>query len=151
MPTNLLSKLIQFWTSKTRTNREAAEEIERVLNLPFEEVKHQALRLISDGRWFTVVPNREPSSNAMDERLGPILREFFSRFESIKQENGDFLVSRDAVSDSALRPGFVKIGSDFAHSELVIKQGEDRVYMVTDAEHRLEGLPTIYHNICLLG
>ena len=105
--------------------------------------------MISNAHRFTVIPARS-SSDAMNDKLGPILREFFSRFESVREIGADFLVSREAVSDSALRPGFIKIGSDFADSELVIKVGEDRVYIVTDAEHRLDGLPTIYHNICLL-
>lgn len=126
------------------------KDIKRVLSLPFEEVKAQALSLMADTRRFSVVTSNF-SNNPTIERLGPSLQDFFSHFESVEELNGDFRVSRQAVTDSTLRSGFIRIGSDFAHSELVARPGEDRVFIVTDAEHVLDGLPSIYHNICLLG
>ena len=66
------------------------------------------------------------------------------------ETNGDFSAARGAVNKSSLRPGFLKIGTDYADSELVVRPGEDRVFIVTDSEHKLDGLPTIYHNIYLL-
>jgi len=86
----------------------------------------------------------------MIENLGPVLRDFLLRFESVAEANGDFSVGRRTVGNSKLRPGFLKIGSDFANSELIVKPGSDHVFIVTDADHRLDGLPTLYHNIYLL-
>jgi hypothetical protein len=37
------------------------------------------------------------------DKLGPVLQDFFSHFESVQEINGDFFVSRQTVSDSALR------------------------------------------------
>jgi len=147
---NILAKLIQILKSRSKANREAQEDIQRVLALPFEQVKQHALGLIGDTRRFRVAAVGDLSNNSAMDKLGPVLRDFFSHFESVQEVNGDFFVSRKAVCDSALRPGFLKIGSDFAHSELVVRPGEDRVFIVTDAKHTLDGLPTIYHNICLL-
>jgi hypothetical protein len=128
----------------------AKERIQEVLSLPFEEVKQRALSLMVDSRRFKCI-----KAKLLDDRkirkLGPILRDFFSQFESVEQIGGEFSVSREAIEDSSLRPGFLKIGTDFAHSELVARPGQDEVFIVTDAEHVLDGLPTIYHNICLLG
>ena len=146
---NTLVKLIQFVSSRSRANRQAREDIQRVLALPFHEVKQHALDLIADPRRFRTIAGNV-STNPEIERLGPILREFFSRFESIQEIHGDFSVSRQAVGSSALRPGFLKIGSDFEFSELVTRPGEDEVFIVTGADHPLDGLPTIYHNIYLL-
>jgi hypothetical protein len=87
------------------------------------------------------------SGNLAIEKLGPVLRDFFSRFESVEEASGDFSVSRRSVADSALRSGFLKIGSEVVHSEIVVRPGEDRVFIVTDGEHALDGLPTIYLNI----
>jgi hypothetical protein len=135
--------------SRSSVDRKADEDIQRVLALPFEQVKQRALDLIADTSRFKSVTENLSDKREI-ERLGPILRDFFSHFESVQEINGDFSVSRLAVGDSSLRPGFLKIGSDFAHSELVARHGEDRVFIVTDSEHRLDGLPTIYHNIYLL-
>jgi hypothetical protein len=146
---NIFVKLLQGLKSRSAADRKAREEIQKVLALPFEQVKQHALDLISDKHRFrSVIDNL--SNNPAIEKLGPVLRDFFSRFESVQEVNGDFFVSRQSVADSSLRPGFLKVGIDFEHSELVVRQGEDRVFIVTDSEHGLDGLPTIYHNICLL-
>jgi hypothetical protein len=147
---NVLAKLIALLKSRNTVNREAREDIQRVLALPFDQVKQHALSLIGDTRKFKVTPVEALSNNPAMDKLGPVLQDFFSHFESVQEINGDFFVSRQTVSDSALRPGFIKIGSDFANSELVVKPGADRVFIVTDAQHRLDGLPSVYHNICLL-
>ena len=86
---------------------------------------------------------RTEVENASIETLGPLLRDFFSHFDSVKEINGDFALSPQSVARSSLRPGFIKIGSDFASSELVTRPGEDQVFIVTDSEHVLVGLPTI--------
>ena len=150
LPMNLLGKVIQNLKSRSSIDAAARVQIQEVVSLPFDEVKRQALELLADTRRFRCVKSIQ-SDNHSIERLGPILQEFFSRFESVAEIEGDFFVSRQAVADSALRPGFLKIGTDFAYSELVARPGEDRVSIVTDGEHVLDGLPTIYHSIYLLG
>jgi len=137
--------------SRGAAETKAKERIQRVLALPFPEVKQRALSLIADSRKFRYTKGNS-SDNPAIQRLGPVLQDFFSQFETVEQVGGDSFVSRKVVSESSLRPGFLTIGSDFAHSELVVRRGEDRVFIVTDSEHKLDdGLPTIYHNICLLG
>jgi hypothetical protein len=149
MLVKILGKLILKLTSLSSGHRQALEDIERVRALPFEEVKQSALTLLADPLRFRCVTDSF-SDNCTIERLGPILRDFFSHFESVKEIRGDFCVGRQIVGDSALRNGFLKIGYDFASSELVVRPGEDSVYIVTDSEHILDGDPTIYHNILLL-
>lgn len=146
---NLFVKFLQGLKSRSRANRKAKEDIQKVLALPFEHVKRHALDLISDTHRFRSV-TQNLSDNPAIEDLGPVLRDFFSRFESVEEVNGDFSVSRQLVADSVLRPGFLRVGIDFEDSELVVRPGEDRVFIVTDDQHRLDGLPTIYHNIYLL-
>jgi hypothetical protein len=126
-------------------DQEAKENIQKVLALPFEEVKQHALELIHDPRRFRNLTD-DLSENPEVEKLGPILQDFFSHFESVTETNGDFSVARGAVSMSSLRAGFLKIGTDYADSELVVRPGEDRVFIVTDSEHKLDGLPTIYRS-----
>ena len=146
---NVLVKLIQFLTSRSSVDRKVREDIRRVRAMPFEEAKGHALALITNSaRFETITENL--SHNPTIDRLGPTLREFFAQFESVREIKGDFFVSRKVVGASSLRPGFLKIGSDFASSELVARPRGDEVFIVTDSEHVLDGEPTIYHNICLL-
>ena len=142
-------RLVERVKSKGTAEIRAKERIQRVLSLPLEEVKQRALALIADPRRFRSV-RVNLSDNPEIQKLGPILKDFFSEFESLEQIGGDFSASRPAVGESSLRPGFLKIGSDFAHSEFVVRPRQDEVFIVTDAEHVLDGLPTIYHNIYLL-
>jgi hypothetical protein len=146
---NILVKMLQFMKSRGVADRTAREDLARVRALPLEIARQRALNLIADSQRFRSVKGGL-SNNPAIEKLGPILRDFFSEFESVEEIEGDFSVSRAAVGDSSLRPGFLKIGTDFAHSELVAKPGQDQVFIVTDAEHALDGLPTIYHNLYLL-
>ncbi len=146
---NMLVKLIQFLTSRSAVDRKVREDIRRVRAMPLEEAKRRALAIITNSARFESI-SENLSNNPAIERLGPNLREFFSQFESVREINGDFIVSRKVVGSSSLRSGFLKIGSDFASSELVTRPGSDEVFIVTDAEHVLDGEPTIYHNICLL-
>ena len=145
----MLVRILQAWKSRSPVNRKAIEDIQTVRALPFDQVRQHALGLIADRRRFECITEKL-SDNREIERLGPILRDFFSHFENVREVHGDFSVSRQAVGDSSLRTGFLKIGSDLAYSELVCRPGEDKVFIVTDGDHVLDGLPTIYHNICLL-
>ena len=146
---NILSRILQTIKSRSEADIQARDEIQKVLALPFDQVKQHALELLADPKRFICVTGKL-TDNPMIENLGPVLRDFFLRFESVAEANGDFSVGRRTVENSKLRPGFLKIGSDFANSELIVKPGGDHVFIVTDAEHRLDGLPTIYHNIYLL-
>jgi hypothetical protein len=145
----MLSKLLRYWKSQSAANRKAKEDIAAVRSLPLQEARQRALKLISDTRRFRIVLDALSSNHGI-ERLGPLTKDFFRRFESVVEINGDFRVSRQYIGESSIRQGFVKIGSDFEDSELVVEPGVDRVFIVTDAEHKLDGMPTIYHNICLL-
>ena len=144
-----MTKILQALKSRSPANRKAREDKQRVRALGFDQVKQHALDLIADPRRFETITGNLSSKPAI-ERLGPILRDFFSHFESVREINGDFFVSRKVVGNSPLRPGFLRIGYDFTSSELVARPGQDEVFIVPDAEHVLDGSPTIYHNIYLL-
>ena len=146
---NILVKILRGLKAKSPANLKAKQDIQKLLAIPFEEVKRRALAMLSDRTRFRCVVARDPTSS-VGENMGPVLRDFFSHFDSVVELNGEFSVGRLLIGDSSLRSGFLKIGSDFAFSELVIRPGEDQIYIVTDSEHELDGLPTIYHIIYLL-
>src|SRR5438876_4654172 len=72
---NILVKLLQGLKSRSSANRKAREDIQRVLALPFEQVKQHALDLIADTRRFRGV-TENLSNNPEIEKLGPVLRDF---------------------------------------------------------------------------
>src|SRR5207247_4724002 len=104
---NILVKLLQGLKSRSSANRKAREDIQRVLALPFEQVKQHALDLIADTRRFRGV-TENLSNNPDIEKLGPVLRHFFSHFETVEEVNGVFSVSRQAVGNSSLRLAFLR-------------------------------------------
>jgi hypothetical protein len=116
---NSLLKFLQGLKSRSAANRKAKGDIQKVLALPFEQVKRHALDLISDTHRFRSVTEKL-SDNSAIAGLGPVLRDLFSRFESVEEINADFSVSRQFVADSALRPGFLKVGFDLRIRSLLL-------------------------------
>src|SRR5262249_46063392 len=121
---NILALILQRIKSRSAADIQARDDIRRLLALPFDQVKQHALELLADPNRFRCATEKL-TDNPMIENLGPVLRDFFLHFESVAEINGDFCVGRRTVGNSELRPGFLKIGSDFADSELVVKPGED--------------------------
>jgi len=135
----------------SRRQIEAESRIRQVVELSADAAKHRALQLMEDSSRFQCL-RPGTTENSLIDRLGPSLKDFFDRFDSVKRIGGDFSASRAMVHYSSLRPGFISVGVDFASSELVARPGEDRIFIVTDAGHPLdEGIATIYHNVCLLA
>jgi len=147
--TSVRARLANFFGSLGSAGRKAREDVARANALPLDTARSQALGLLADPRRFKCIETELTDKSAI-QKLGPTLQELFSKFDSIAQINGDFFVSRKSVGASSLRKGFLTFGKDFAYSELVARPGEDEVFIVTDATHRLDGCPSIYHNICLL-
>jgi hypothetical protein len=148
-PISILGDWLLALQRRSPAYKKTVAEMRRIEALPLEVVKQRALEMISDPLRFRST-TRPLSPNPLIDTLGPVLRDFFERFESVEEIYGDFKASRRTVSASAIRPGFITIGTDFEHSELVAHAGDDRVYIVTDPKHALgDGMPTIYHDICL--
>lgn len=145
-----LDRLILKWTERSREYQEAVEAIKFVRSLPLERVKEGALGLLSNSEVFrtsTVIVTK----SALIEDLGPNLREFFSKYESVERVFVEFAVARQEVRASFIRPGFLRIGTDFGDAEIVVRRGEDEVFSVNSAADPLDGYATIYHKIYLIG
>jgi hypothetical protein len=148
---NTLAKWLRGWAERSPEHRQAVADIALVNSLPLEAAKRKALTLISDTKRFRTKPASSQWDNVIAKQLGPATASFFDAYESVEEIGREFAVGRAAVRASSLRQGFLRIGSDFESSELVLRPGEDRVFIVTDPEHDLDsGSTTIFHAICLL-
>lgn len=115
-------------------------------NLTVDEARNAALEIISKGERLVAVPR--DGLEAGDEQLGPVVREFFSKFSSVRTPNGGVEISMSMVQPSIYISGFISIG----HSEdwdIVVRSGMDEVFVVEGAELSEDDLevsfPTVYH------
>src|SRR5579871_4903846 len=137
------------WKEKSSTYILAKEDVSKIAALPLADAKDRALILLSDTQLFRCQP-QTASTNPLIVKLGRTLQDFFLLYESVEEINGDLRVGHRWINDSSVRPGFLRIGFQYDGSELVVRPGADRVFMVHDANHILDGLPSIYHHILLL-
>lgn len=102
--------------------------------------------LIAEGEKLFVEPAEEAVSQLV--QLGPITREFFSRYSTLKTRLGGFELSSSSIQASEYVDGFVSIG----HSEdwdVVQRLGSDEVFVVEGFETCEEEMeirfPSVYH------
>ena len=147
----MLARLLRRWKERDGVYQQALADIELVNSLPLEEAKQKAIAILSDAKKFRLKQASGHWDHPLAKQLGPATTGFFDAYESVEEIGREFSVSRNSVGASSVRNGFLKIGSDFESSDLLVRPGEDRVFIVTDAEHNLDdGFTTIYHSICLL-
>jgi hypothetical protein len=102
--------------------------------------------LIVRGEKLFATPADE--TKPLPKQLGPITRDFFSRYGTLKTRRGGFKLSAAGIRASEYVHGFLSIG----HSEdwdIVQRQGADEVFVVEGAESceaEMETcFPSIYH------
>lgn len=127
----------------------AREHLAHVEALPIAEAREQALKILLDPAKFRI--SRNTAKVANDVPVGEMIRDFFSRFDSVTAIRGETIIARDRIGPSALRAGFTRIGNDEEFTDIVVHNGEDRVFFVDGSEatdlNPQEGSRTIYHYI----
>lgn len=114
--------------------------------LSVEEARAMVDNLIAKGERLFV--EHADSLVPLPEQLGPITREFFSKYASLHTKLGGFVLSVAEIRPSEYVQGYLLIG----HSEdwdVVQKLGDDQVFVVEGAENseiEMEvRFPSIYH------
>ena len=140
-------RLIVRWKKSGKLYRRIEDELAAVRALSLREAEDKALTLLLDGDKYRIVEKPAPTDALYS--LGPALRQFFSRFESVKEIRGETALDRGEIGPSTLREGFVKVGTDIEHTEIVARPKEDMIYVIDGTEpidfQLEEGFPTIYH------
>lgn len=140
-------RLLARWRKSGELYERIEEELATARALSLREAEEKALSLLSDGEKYRVV--EKPSPTDTQYPLGPVLRQFFSRFEKVTEIKGETSLDRGEIRPSTLREGFIKIGTDIEHAEIVARSKEDVIYVIDGTEPegpRVEdGFPSIYH------
>jgi hypothetical protein len=140
-------RVLARWRKSGELYERIEEELAMARALSLREAEEKALSLLSDGGKYRVV--EKPSPTDTQYPLGPVLREFFSRFEKVTEIKGETSLDRSEIRPSTLREGFIKIGTDIEHAEIVARSKEDVIYVIDgtepDGPQAEEGFPTIYH------
>ncbi len=141
--------LSMAWARKSSKHfREAlGKEMAAIHNLTVDEAKRQALEAVSDPSKFVVIAN-PPKQTESIIALGPRLREFFGRYESVEMRYGDLKLSRPEIGPSRRGKNFVRIGTDTGEAEVVARPGQDSVLVIDGVEEpdvAPEEYASIYH------
>jgi len=140
-------RLLIRWKKSGELYRRIEEELATVRALSLREAEEKALTLLLDGEKFRIVEKPAPTDAL--HSLGPVLRGFFLRFERVTEIKGETSLDRREVGPSTLREGFLRIGTDIEHAEIVARPKEDVIYVIDGTEPEgpqvEEGFPTIYH------
>lgn len=143
-----LVRLLVVLGKMDTATKHAQERLDRARALPISVARERALKLLSDPNQFNVV---KAAASVDTPNLGDTTREFFSGFESVFAIRGETRIERSKIFSSALRKGFIRIGSDSDFTEIVTRPGQDETFVVDGTEPSdppsREGYPTIYHLI----
>jgi len=128
-----------------------SDRIREIKALPLAEAKAAAERLLADPTLFAV--RKSPAGGDTDlSVLSPLLREFFSQFESVEAQRGDLRLDRRALRPSRLDSRYITLGSDI-ETEIAAMPGRDAVYQLDGFEPPVfesEPSPSIYHYIVMM-
>ena len=121
-----------------------------VLKLSLEEAAKRSEYLMADPQRF-VVEKARPDVVPRRTELAPELVALFSKYESIRTASGEFQVAWNLIGDSDFRPGFLRIGADYDHTEVAVKPGVETIYEIDGSGSSVEAetvsFPSIFHLI----
>jgi hypothetical protein len=151
----VFEKIIQMAKRRAQTSSVAQEArlIEQeVFAMPIEEARQRAENAMSDPKRFArVISSAAFLELAKHGITAAGLVDFFSKYDSVRTLNGDMRISRKSVEDSAMRPGYVRIGTDFfGETELVVTRQDETVYETDGSESSekdMTAYPSIFHLI----
>lgn len=140
-------RLLVRWKKSGEMYRRIEEELATVRALPLRVAEEGALTLLLDGEKYRII--EEPAPTDSLNSLGPVLRQFFLRFKKVTEIKGETSLDRSEIAPSTLCEGFIRIGTDMEHAEIVARPNDDVIYAIDGTEpqgHQVEeGFPTIYH------
>ena len=114
--------------------------------ISLEEARALVNELVLEGEKLFVEPSEKPMK--LPENIGPITREFFLKYGTLKTRRGGFRLAAAELHASEYVRGFISIG----HSEdwdVVQRPGSDEVFVVEGSERDETQLPagfaSVYH------
>ena len=148
MSFNFLKAINKITLSDEITNR-VEEALNQIRLLSLDEAKSQGEDVLMYSTRFKCT-KAELSDDAKIHNLAPCLRELFSRFAIIEAVDGEMYLSRQEIRAAEFNSEFLRIGTDFDSTELVVKPQEEIVYEIdgseiTEDQIRQASYPSVYH------
>ena len=131
-----------------RERRTTESELTALRSMSSTEAEQQALLLLARHEMFQTHPATQqinhpdlPSHvNALSNRYDEIVR-------------GEFWIGTAALTQPARLPGFIKIGEDFEFTEILVRPGDQKIYISygegPPSSSTLETEETIWHEILI--
>jgi hypothetical protein len=127
--------------ASTRADNRLHERLLKIPALTTEEARKQADKIFAHARMcrFTETP---PVEYGMIAKLGPLLKELFTRFDRVKflhaegYSPDEVRFSRDALKPSRFLVGYVQLNYyQWVSCETAVKPHEDTIYVIDGRKH----------------
>lgn len=147
-------KVVQLFRRSASTGEVGKQYVQakrEVFALSHEEAAKRAEQLMADPQKF-VVENARSNAMPLRKELPAELVAFLAKYESVRTVDGEFNVAWKLIGKSDFRPGFLRIGTDFDYTEVVVKPGVETIYEIDggeSGESEMTSFPSIFHLIVL--
>jgi hypothetical protein len=130
--------------SDDRKNDESTKNTTVAPTISTGDLKEEVEKLLKSGSLFEVSEVKE--RGAAFEHLGQLTMEFFARYPHVRSRSGGTVIGLDLVFPSTYADGYISIGH-VEDWDVVIKRGEDRIFVIEGAESTPEETDDQYVDI----
>ena len=131
-----------------RERRATASELAALRSMSSAEAEQQALALL---RRADVFQTRPATQQITRQDLPGHVNALLNMYDEIAR--GEFWIGTAALTQPARLPGFIKIGEDFEFTEILVRPGDQRIYISygegPQSSSTLEMEETIWHEILM--
>ena len=134
--------------SGAKERRTAEATLASIRALSDADAEHLAILLLARPDLFQTRPASGPIRHPA---LPPSVLSLFGRFEEVV--SGEFFVSTDSIQPSERLPGYLKIGEDSEFTEILVKPGSSRLFVLPGEGPGLpvEEEPSIWHELIIVS
>jgi len=131
-----------------RERRRTNAELAAITSLPVAVAQERALALLERPDIFQTTRASTPFTRS---DLPSHVVALFVLFDHVGC--GEFWLGREALSQSARLPGFIKIGEDCEFTEILVRPGDPLIYVSygdgPQTERTLETVPSVWHELLI--
>lgn len=129
-----------------KTTQESIAKSERsIFSLSVQQAQEKATELLNDPKKISFILAKGAEEPIL-QRLAPLQRHFFQKFETVGFVCGDARLSRSEIAPSVYNKRYLKIGSDILDLEYVAIPGSEEIYELERiADEEKVVYPSIYH------
>lgn len=130
--------------SKKMCPAKPINDSEDINSLSIEQARIMVDQLVINREKLFV--DRGCASSVFHEQLGPITKEFFSKYRILHTQSGGFRLAADEIGPSEYMKGYLSVG----HSEdwdVIQYPGDDTIFIVEGSEHSRDEIDVRFRSI----